>query len=132
MEENNFSSEFLELSKFCYTTHLRGVPSGPKSYELQAVVVHIGSGSCGHYLTLRKVNECWYQVGMTMKLRTCFKLRVTAFYLKSVQRFSKRHCSLSTEMRFNLCTWLGEFSSCSCLTVLPGPARVLLNKICKD
>ena len=85
MDKNNFSLEFLELSKFCYTTHLRGVPAGPKSYELQAVVVHIGSGSCGHYLTLRKVNECWYQVGMTKKLRTCFKLRVTAFYLKSVQ-----------------------------------------------
>ena len=37
-----------------------------------------------------------------------------------------------TEMRFNLCTWLGEISSCSCLTVLPGPAWVLPNKICKD
>ena len=30
------------------------------------------------------------------------------------------------------CTWLREISSCSCLTVLPGPAWVLLNKICKD
>ena len=39
------------------------------------------------------------------------------------------HC---TEMRFNLCTWLGEIYSCSCLTVLPGPAWVLLNKIYKD
>ena len=38
----------------------------------------------------------------------------------------------STEMRYILCTWLGEISSCSCLTVLPGPAWVLLNKICKD
>ena len=32
-------------------------------------------------------------------------------------------------MRFILCTWLGEISSCSCFTVLPGPAWVLLNKI---
>ena len=39
---------------------------------------------------------------------------------------------LSTEMRFNLFLWLGEISSCSCWTVLPGPAWVLLNKICKD
>ena len=39
---------------------------------------------------------------------------------------------LCTEGRFNLCTWLGEICSCSCLTVLPGPAWVLLNKICKD
>ena len=38
----------------------------------------------------------------------------------------------STDMRFNLCTWLGEISSCPCLTVLPCPAWVLLNKICKD
>ena len=27
------------------------------------------------------------------------------------------------------CTWLREISSCSCLTVLPGPAWLLLNKI---
>ena len=37
-----------------------------------------------------------------------------------------------TEMRFNLCTWFGENSSCSCFTVLSGPAWVLLNKICKE
>ena len=30
------------------------------------------------------------------------------------------------------CTWFGEISSCSCLTVLSGPALVLLNKICKE
>ena len=35
-------------------------------------------------------------------------------------------------MRFNLCTWLDEISSCSCFTFLPGPAWVLLSKICKD
>ena len=44
----------------------------------------------------------------------------------------KEQVEKSTEMRFNLCTWLGVDSSCSCLTVLPGPAGVLLNKICKD
>ena len=38
----------------------------------------------------------------------------------------------STEMRFIICTWFGEISSCSCLTVLPGPAWVLLNKICEE
>ena len=42
-----------------------------------------------------------------------------------------RTVGLHTEMRFNLCTWLGEISSCSFLTVLPGPAWVLLNKFCK-
>ena len=30
------------------------------------------------------------------------------------------------------CTWLREFSSCSCLTALPGPAWVLLSKIYKS
>ena len=40
--------------------------------------------------------------------------------------------TLHTEMRFILCTWFGEISSCSCLTALPGPAWVLLNKICKE
>ena len=29
------------------------------------------------------------------------------------------------------CTWFGEISSCSSLTDLPGPAWVLLSKICK-
>ena len=34
-----------------------------------------------------------------------------------------------TEPGIKACTWLGEISSCSCLTVLPGPAWLLLNKI---
>ena len=38
----------------------------------------------------------------------------------------------NTEMRFILCTWFGEFCSCCSLTVLPGPAWVLLNWICKE
>ena len=37
-----------------------------------------------------------------------------------------------TEPRKSLGTWLREISSCSCLTFLPGPAWVLLSKICKD
>ena len=40
--------------------------------------------------------------------------------------------SPNTEMRFILSTWLSEICSCSCLTVLRGPAWVLLNKICKE
>ena len=53
--------------------------------------------------------------------------------LKEVRPGQKQdsHKGASTEMRLNLCTWLGEISSCSCLTVLPGPAWILLNKICK-
>ena len=37
-----------------------------------------------------------------------------------------------TEPRRSLGTWLREFSTCSCLAFLPGPAWVLLSKICKD
>ena len=37
-----------------------------------------------------------------------------------------------TEGEIKVCTWLREICSCSCLTVLPGPAWVLLNKICKE
>ena len=33
--------------------------------------------------------------------------------------------------KIKVCTWLREISSCSCLTVLPGPAWVLLSKTCK-
>ena len=37
-----------------------------------------------------------------------------------------------TEMRFILCTRLGEISSCSYLTVLPGPALVQLTRFAKN
>ena len=38
------------------------------------------------------------------------------------------HC---TEGEIKVCTWLREISSCSCLTILPGPAWVLLSKTYK-
>ena len=41
------------------------------------------------------------------------------------QHFSPKNC---TEHPENVCTWLRDISSCSCLTVLPGPAWVLLSK----
>ena len=48
--------------------------------------------------------------------------------------YHRKDCECSTEMRFNLGTWLGEIPSCSCLKLfrLALPAGVLLNKICKD
>ena len=39
--------------------------------------------------------------------------------------------NLSTEWEIKVCTWLREISFCSCLTLLPGPAWVLLSKTCK-
>ena len=73
----------------------------------------IVEGSQQHYLEKKPTGK---------KLKTGFA-RLFPFF-SSIE--------MCTEMRFNLCKWLGEDSSCSCLTVLPGPARVLLNKICKE
>ena len=39
------------------------------------------------------------------------------------------HCS-RTEIGKRVCAWLREICSCSWITVLPGPAWLLLNKIC--
>ena len=41
-------------------------------------------------------------------------------------KYGKSH----TEIGWKACTWLREVCYCSCLPVLPGPAWVLLNKIC--
>ena len=43
-----------------------------------------------------------------------------------------QHMISCTEPRKSLGTWLREISSCSSLTYLPGPAWVLLSKICQD
>ena len=37
-------------------------------------------------------------------------------------------CRPTTERQIKVYTWLREISSCSCLTVLPAPAWVLLSK----
>ena len=55
--------------------------------------------------------------------------RSPLFGLRSAVR---RTFQPSTEPRKSLGTWLREISSFSCLTFLPGPAWVLLSKICKD
>ena len=43
---------------------------------------------------------------------------------------NRHNCSLCTEPGIKDCTWLREISSCSCLAFLPGPAWLLLIKIC--
>ena len=40
-------------------------------------------------------------------------------------------CVSTTERQIKVCTYLREISSCFCLTVLPGPAWVLLSKTYK-
>ena len=65
--------------------------------------------------------------------RTCLVCRAShrSFIVKpediSLCRSGAVH-RLSTEGEIKVCTWLREISSCSCLTVLPGPAWVLLSK----
>merc|ERR1719350_2689835 len=60
------------------------------------------------------------------------KLLCLALPWSCLAKFAYVLAGLCTEMRFILCTWFGEVCSCSCLNVLPGPAWVLLSKICKD
>ena len=57
--------------------------------------------------------------------------RQLSLYANLLSRFTREFSQCSTEPRKRLGTWLREISSCSCLTFLPGPAWVLLSKICK-
>ena len=64
---------------------------------------------------------------LTMRARGCEERSSWAAFGKLTgschcANFPSPHCISFTEMRFNLWTWLGEDSSCSCSTVLPGPA----------
>ena len=52
------------------------------------------------------------------------------FWLGATNSRLFRH-EVCTEGEIKVCTWLREISSCSCLTVLPGPAWVLLSKTYK-
>ena len=65
--------------------------------------------------TSRAASKC-----MTVKFNLDIKLHQIQW--RSIQ---------SKEGAIKVCTWLREISSCSCLTVLPGPAWVLLSKTCK-
>ena len=51
--------------------------------------------------------------------------QVSSIEMSQLQNFK---AVASTEHPENVCTGLREISSCSCLTVLPGPAWVLLSK----
>ena len=55
------------------------------------------------------------------------KVRKTLF---SLRQKSFPNPNSTTEPGIKACMWLGEISSCSCLTVLPCPTWLLLNKIC--
>ena len=59
------SLENIELSSFMWTNAEMGLGEHINPlmrYELECVVVHIGSSHCGHYYTLRKVNNHWFEV----------------------------------------------------------------------
>ena len=57
----------------------------------------------------------------------CVCLRAGAAGGRALAPYVAQGC---TELRKSLGRWLREISSCSCLTFLPGPAWLLLNKIC--
>ena len=87
------------------------------------------SGLLSVLLPLEEVVHVVDQVGARVVLAKALhhqprpRLQVAAW-----SGFPNQHVTLLkdnyTEMRFNLCTWLGDNSSCSCLTVLPGPGWV--------
>ena len=56
--------------------------------------------------------------------------RVNLIDLTPLFKYSKAYgfALIRTEGEIKVCRWLREMSSCSCLTVLPGPAWVLLSK----
>ena len=60
-------------------------------------------------------------------LRLIIQLETTYHECSSI--FDSVHERATTETNKKACTWLREFCSCSCLTVLPGLAWVLFSKI---
>ena len=74
-----------------------------------------------------KINAAgsWIRAGAARVLVPDALMQTTKNYLSSAYTHS------TTEHPENVCTWLREVSSCSCLTVLPGPAWVLLSKTYK-
>ena len=46
----------LDLGKFGFGK------TGPKFYDIEAVIIHIGGANFGHYFTWRRVGEIWYEV----------------------------------------------------------------------
>ena len=54
----------LDLSKYCFLQQFESHKSNfnSKIYHLEAVIVHVGFDNCGHYYTLRKIDNAWYMV----------------------------------------------------------------------
>ena len=76
---------------------------------------------------LQQIRIKWDLVGPTPQTQ-----RVDQVITSNVAlRHSDHALPIATRCEYMACTWLGEISSCSCFTALPGPAWVLLSEICK-
>ena len=76
---------------------------------------------------LQQIRIKWDLVGPTPQTQ-----RVDQVITSNVAlRHSDHALPIATRCEYMACPWLGEISSCSCFTALPGPAWVLLSKICK-
>ena len=64
-----------------------------------------------------------------MRTKTSFSLACLFCQPSDVKTRRRTTVEATTEPPEKVCTWLREICSCSCLTVLPGPVWVLLNKI---
>ena len=82
--------------------------------------------------SLRLSHFCGYLASLARQLdrqpRDCCLVGMLASWLGGCHWVMETHYTEATEKAW---TWLGEISSCSCLTYLPGTAWILLSKIYK-
>ena len=128
--------DFLPFAAFplrCWQSSRGGCLFAEQSVAFRGVG-HIGQLSDTDWLFLwhkvRMQNNTW-----AMYWQKWFNLMQIQVEGASIKIFHIA-CAFKKEVQrwdlFFVRTWLGEISSCSSLTVLPGPTWVLLNKICKD
>ena len=114
-----------------YSSNYNALPSSPSTFQTSGPnwsgVIHTPLNSIYGWPPMSSSNR-----GFDQKKSFFFPMSLWLLPSTFCQAPSgKRSKSSYTEGEIKVCTWLREISSCSCLTVLPGPAWVLLSKIYK-
>jgi uncharacterized UBP type Zn finger protein len=72
----------LDLSKYCFLQQFQIEKTfNSKIYHLEAVIVHVGFDNCGHYYTLRKIDNAWYMCNDALIQRVVTGLNHTGAYI---------------------------------------------------
>ncbi|CAG5111340.1 Oidioi.mRNA.OKI2018_I69.chr2.g5657.t1.cds [Oikopleura dioica] len=73
----------LDLSKYCFLQQFESQKSNfnSKIYHLEAVIVHVGFDNCGHYYTLRKIDNAWYMCNDALIQRVLTGLNHNGAYI---------------------------------------------------